>query len=706
MNVTGAPQSQGPLTRRSFVSRSGVIAAAPAIAAALPATAARAEPLTRPAPAAGDRAPRPDQERWRTCLDMARALLVVGPNNEDLKLTYLRTLIDDGLPRTTAARKNVLIIGAGIAGLTAGALLKQAGHHVTIIEANGNRIGGRIKTFRRDASQPTAPFGDPRLYAEAGAMRIPDFHPLTLALVDKLGLRRQLFYNVDVKPGTGNQNAPVPAVVYHAYNGQVWRRGPASTPFTSPDQAAETWILTNGNRARRSQYARSPEAVNRGFGVTGAGRGKTSGTLLDDALAGAYAYYADRNAAGAWVDKPLPQLIEGWAKLLYDFDTYSMRRYLAEQAHLDDPTIDTIGTLENITSRLDLSFLHSFTARTEINPGATYWELVGGTAELPYAMLAKVRENVRMNRRMISLEYREPGADHGLTPHLPAGGPNVWVRAVSETDKGQTPVTETFTADVAIVTIPFSSLRHVDIAPALPYRKRRAVIELHYDSATKVLLEFSRRWWEFTEADWRRELDAVRPGLYERYASGHATSGADLLGAHPSVPKGGVNAAQRAYYAGFEPADVPAVPASHVFGGGSVTDGPNRFAYNPSHQIKDSPGGVVLASYTWADDASRWDSLEEDARYPYALRGLQQIYGQRIEVFYTGHGKTQSWMRDPYAFGEAAVFAPGQFTHLHPAIPTSTGPVHFAGEHTSLKHAWIEGALESAVRTALEVNGS
>jgi monoamine oxidase len=33
------------------------------------------------------------------------------------------------------------------------------------------------------------------------------------------------------------------------------------------------------------------------------------------------------------------------------------------------------------------------------------------------------------------------------------------------------------------------------------------------------------------------------------------------------------------------------------------------------------------------------------------------------------------------------------------------GPVHFAGEHTSLKHAWIEGALGSAVRAALEVNG-
>ncbi|MBV9706892.1 MAG: FAD-dependent oxidoreductase, partial [Chloroflexi bacterium] len=37
-------------------------------------------------------------------------------------------------------------------------------------------------------------------------------------------------------------------------------------------------------------------------------------------------------------------------------------------------------------------------------------------------------------------------------------------------------------------------------------------------------------------------------------------------------------------------------------------------------------------------------------------------------------------------------------------IPTPEGPIHFAGEHTSLKHAWIEGAIESAIRVALEIH--
>ena len=56
------------------------------------------------------------------------------------------------------------------------------------------------------------------------------------------------------------------------------------------------------------------------------------------------------------------------------------------------------------------------------------------------------------------------------------------------------------------------------------------------------------------------------------------------------------------------------------------------------------------------------------------------------------------------AFAQAAVFLPGQTLELHPDIAAPEGPLHFAGEHTSLKHAWVEGALESAVRAALEVH--
>jgi monoamine oxidase len=227
----------------------------------------------------------------------------------------------------------------------------------------------------------------------------------------------------------------------------------------------------------------------------------------------------------------------------------------------------------------------------------------------------------------------------------------------------------------------------------MSYKKRRAVIELHYDSATKVLLEFSRRWWEFTDQDWERDWEselAAEPG---------AGGGAGVAEAAEQ------SAAASQIFEAYFPVRPRQLPADHLFGGGSVTDNPNRFVYYPSHPVPGSAGGVVLASYSWADDAARWDSMEDGERYAYALRGLVAIHGERIRRFFVG-GATQSWMRNPYAFGEAAVFTPWQLTQLHPHIPTPEGPVHFAGEHTSLKHAWVEGAIESAVRAALEVEAA
>ena len=83
------------------------------------------------------------------------------------------------------APKNVVIIGAGLAGLTAAYELTEAGHDVTILEAQ-TRPGGRVRTIR-------APFAD-GLYAEVGAGRIPDNHDWTLKYVEQFGLELAPFY--------------------------------------------------------------------------------------------------------------------------------------------------------------------------------------------------------------------------------------------------------------------------------------------------------------------------------------------------------------------------------------------------------------------------------------------------------------------------------------------------------------------------------
>src|SRR5215208_6224948 len=80
---------------------------------------------------------------------------------------------------SSAKPRRVIIVGAGMAGLVAGYELLRAGHNPVIIEAQ-NHVGGRVHTLRE-------PFA-PGLYAEAGAMRIPRAHELTMAYVDKFAL--------------------------------------------------------------------------------------------------------------------------------------------------------------------------------------------------------------------------------------------------------------------------------------------------------------------------------------------------------------------------------------------------------------------------------------------------------------------------------------------------------------------------------------
>lgn len=88
------------------------------------------------------------------------------------------------LERTDSPKK-VIVIGAGLAGLSAAYELTRAGHDVTLLEAS-TRAGGRVYTLREA-------FAD-GLYAEAGAGRIPETHDLTLKYVRLFGLTLDPFY--------------------------------------------------------------------------------------------------------------------------------------------------------------------------------------------------------------------------------------------------------------------------------------------------------------------------------------------------------------------------------------------------------------------------------------------------------------------------------------------------------------------------------
>jgi monoamine oxidase len=114
----------------------------------------------------------------------------------------------DGLPASDVPRRHVVIVGAGMAGLTAGLLLKEAGHRVTILEAR-NRLGGRVYTYRGFAG---------RMYGEFGAMRFPAHHLLGQHLI--------------------HERFKLPTAAFPMYDG-------------------DTFVVLDGKKVRRSEFTAS-----------------------------------------------------------------------------------------------------------------------------------------------------------------------------------------------------------------------------------------------------------------------------------------------------------------------------------------------------------------------------------------------------------------------------------------------------------------
>lgn len=137
-------------------------------------------------------------------------------------------------------------------------------------------------------------------------------------------------------------------------------------------------------------------------------------------------------------------------------------------------------------------------------------------------------------------------------------------------------------------------------------------------------------------------------------------------------------------------------------GGNIITDFPIRFSYNPSHYVGVEGPGVMLGSYSWGHNAMLWNSLDEDGRIREALKGLYKIYGEQVYTEFL-QGTSFSWSQNEFSAGCFTLFTPNQASDFDKAIYLPEGRVHFAGEHTSTFHGWVEGAIESGIRSAYEV---
>jgi monoamine oxidase len=332
---------------------------------------------------------------------------------------------------------HVIIVGAGLAGLCAAYLLQQKKWSYTLLEAERNHIGGRVRTM---------PIGD-GLYWEAGAMRIPTEHHIVRKYI-------RMFSELELRP-----------FVMGSPRTFLFARGKKAT--------AEADIKTQF-RLTPEEAKLSSQTLWQGS-VKGVAQGeKTQGfpdPLSQDELKHL------RTANTFTTDK------------LINLDGRSLRQ-LIQAARLPFEPVPTTPVQQLSDEAIEfilfafgnLSIQHGAATEFLREENIGVWdkefsEIKGGASRLPEAFLNRLTGKPRMGYEVIRLEQDETRGR---------------VTAVCRTADG----TYREEADFLLCTIPLPILARVDVAQPFSNEKQRAIIEAGYDAGTKVALLTKNRFWE------------------------------------------------------------------------------------------------------------------------------------------------------------------------------------------------------------------
>ncbi|KAK5603667.1 hypothetical protein CRENBAI_002747 [Crenichthys baileyi] len=293
--------------------------------------------------------------------------------------------------------------------------------------------------------------------------------------------------------------------------------------------------------------------------------------------------------------------------------------YLKEVAGLSHEAIRMIGDLLNEQSLMYTALSEMLYDQSDVSDTTKYHEMTDGTDRLPNAFAQSLKDIIRLKSKVRRIIQSKCG-----------------VTVQYQTDQ----VFHLVQSDAVLVTTTTKAALFMDFEPPLSIKKRVALRTVHYDSATRITLTFSEKFWE----------------------------------------KDGIK------------------------GGKSITDRPSRFIYYQSHSFpKNDTIGVILASYTWSDDSLLFLGASDEELKEVLLRDLAEIHGEHVRSLCTGI-LVKKWSQDPYSLGAFALFTPYQHLEYADELFKSEGRVHFAGEHTAFPHGWIEASMKSAIRAAANIN--
>ena len=529
---------------------------------------------------------------------------VVNPPNGTLDCPWVD--VDEALHRIGVAGQcapgEVLILGAGIAGLTAAYELHRQGWKVTVWEGS-DRVGGRLHTHRFTSGA----------HGELGAMRIPLSHDYTWHYVQEVAeLPTRAFHNT-------HPNA------FYDIRGRQCRM---------KDFAEEILPLFDGlNHSERETL-----------------RAEGPGGLLRH-------HMAPLIEALSWNERS--DLLAGnlCSRRLRALGRETWRTFLQRQ-------VETRPGVELLGSTLALQALWTWSLaeiiRDELHKPVIgdrrqpqLFEIKAGFDALPTRIAELLPEGtVQLGRRVTAI--RATGADTVL--HTDGEGPH-HVRC---------PV---------LCTLPFPVLRQLDL-DGFDADKLSAIRNVEYASSTKVLVDFTQRFWEQLDppiVGGRSISDRLARTTY--YPCDHAEESGQIARKGQGVRVGSWDF--------FDAAT----------SGAAATRQADADPTRP---------GVLLASYSWNHNARQLGNLRDEEAVEQVLRDLEHIHPQ-IRQFTSGEARVMNWDRNPWARGAFAITPPGDLEAHYAAGIRPQGNVFFAGEHLSIAPGWIQGAIESSLRATLEI---
>lgn len=217
--------------------------------------------------------------------------------------------------------------------------------------------------------------------------------------------------------------------------------------------------------------------------------------------------------------------------------------------------------------------------------------------------------------------------------------------------------------DYAICAIPFSTLRTVHINPLFSIRKMQAIREVNYIPSQKTYFLCKERFWE-------------NGGPEERIIGGASYTDLPI---------------SQIYY-----------PSQHVYNNIGRTTNIHR---NPSNTnaVTREPG-VLLASYNFNLETTRLAEISDSFRFEEIKREVEQVHGLPLRYLdsIVSQNITLNWNNDPRFRGALCYYTPEQrrLFSFDSVTPEYDGRLFFAGEHTSYKHRWMQGALKSGMDAA------